>query len=85
MQYASKDLIDYVNAQIAQDEEYHRQILEFLKIKKELWLRQELRKILAEHGLTISDVEFEIIVQESLVFMGEQEAQGTIVVNEMQL
>jgi hypothetical protein len=38
-----------------------------------------------DHGLTISDAEVEQIVQEALNFMDEQETQGNIVFNEIQL
>ena len=85
MSYTDKELIEHVNAQIVQDEEYHRQTLECLEIKKEVFVRQLVQKVAKDHGITLSDVELGQIVQECLLQIKAQELHSSIIVREIQL
>jgi hypothetical protein len=46
MSYTDKEIIDSINEQIQHDAECVQRIHETIAFKKELWVRQELRKIL---------------------------------------
>ena len=86
MQYASKELIAHVNAQIAQDDADYRQTLECLKVKKEQYVRELVRKVAADNGITLDATVFEQVFQECLAWTNAHpRGRVSIVVNEMQL
>ena len=85
MSYSNEEITKSVNEHLRQSEECQRQMLETLEFKKRQWVTQNVQRIIAEQGATITDDEFQQIVENSLQFMNDQEAQGTIVVNEVTL
>jgi hypothetical protein len=84
--YTDKEIIDAVNEQLRFDAECVRKIHETIARGKELRVRELATKVVADHGASLSNVEFEQLVQECITLIDAQEPRSaTIVVNEIQL
>jgi len=85
MHYTNKELAEQANEQLRKSEEYRRQILETIAVKKRQCAEDVARKVIAKQGLVVNDEEFQQIVDHVMQIMDKQGEQSMIVVNEINI